>query len=76
MEKKKSRSSNTLSAEDRVKTKDMKKLKNKGMENYIMKSMDEKKVCIDILPRLVQDGGEEGCACTPSCESTGITTNC
>ena len=25
---------------------------------------------------LVQDGGVEGCALTPSCESTGITTNC
>ena len=28
------------------------------------------------LLRLVQDGGVEGCALTPSCESTGITTNC
>ena len=26
--------------------------------------------------RLAQDGGVEGCALTPSCESTGITTNC
>ena len=26
--------------------------------------------------RLVQDGRVEGCALTPSCESTGITTNC
>ena len=26
--------------------------------------------------RLVQDGGVDGCALTPSCESTRITTNC
>ena len=26
--------------------------------------------------RLVQDGGVEGRALTPSCENTGITTNC
>ena len=26
--------------------------------------------------RLVQDGGVEGCALTPSCQSTRITTNC
>ena len=26
--------------------------------------------------RLIQDGGVEGCVLTPSCDSTGITTNC
>lgn len=30
----------------------------------------------DKLRRLVQDGGVEGHALTPSCESSGITTNC
>ena len=29
-----------------------------------------------MMERLVQDGGVEGCALTPYCESTGITTNC
>ena len=28
------------------------------------------------VERLVQDGGVEGRALIPSCESTGITTNC
>ena len=35
------------------------------------------KMCIlKVSERLVQDGGVEGHALTPSCESTGITTNC
>ena len=28
------------------------------------------------LEGLIQDGGVEGRALTPSCKSTGITTNC
>ena len=30
----------------------------------------------NVFRRLGQDGGVEGCALTPSCENTRITTNC
>ena len=44
------------------------KITTKNMLKYPVENMD--------IKRLVQDGRVEGSALTPSCESTGITTNC
>ena len=49
---------------------------NRIMETTQSEQQTERQMELGEGGGLVQDGGVEGCALTPSCESTGITTNC